>query len=259
MLIKKSNPQTRIMVGVPMTGLVRSEWMMARYGQVIPCNWGMADCLQFIDQYSPVSYSVADARNLIATQAAEQEFEWLFFVDHDVILPPGCILKWNERMHKADVPIFGGLYFSKGVPSEPLVYRGRGNSYFDKWRLGDEVWVDGLGLGCTMLHGSLLKVMYEESEEYNLFGKRIKRIFQTPAEMWFDPEKMAWGGAQGTEDLHFYSRIMEIGALKKAGWPKHAKKKYPFLVDTSVFCRHIDFNGIQYPSRGEENQFIKRK
>ena len=29
----------RIVIGIPMTGTIRSEWALARYGQVIPCNW----------------------------------------------------------------------------------------------------------------------------------------------------------------------------------------------------------------------------
>ncbi len=33
---------------------------------------------------------------------------------------------------------------SESVPAEPLIYRGRGNSHFKKWKLGDKVWVDGV-------------------------------------------------------------------------------------------------------------------
>ena len=76
----------RIMIGIPLTGNVRAEWMLARYGQVIPCNWSQVDCIRFLDQWSPMGFSVADARNVIATAFVEQGFEWLFFIDHDTIL-----------------------------------------------------------------------------------------------------------------------------------------------------------------------------
>ncbi len=128
---KTEAAQTRIMIGIPMTGLVRSEWMLARYGQVIPCNWSQVDCLQFLDQWSPVGFLVAGARNIIASACVEQGFEWLFFIDHDTIIPPNTILKWNDRMLKKDVPVYSGLYFTKSLPSEPLVYRGRGTSYYN--------------------------------------------------------------------------------------------------------------------------------
>lgn len=257
---KKSSPQMRIMLGIPMTGLLRSEWVLARYGQVIPCNWGVIEVTQFLDQFSPLNFLVAAARNIIAQKAVLEGYEWLWFIDHDVILPPACTLMWNQRIHDGDIPIFGGLYFAKGVPAEPLTYRGRGNSYYDKWKIGDKVWVDGLGMGNTVIHCSILKALYEEGEEYEVAeGLKVRRIFETPANIFYDPEKLTWGALTGTEDLTFCTKIMENDIFKKAGWPKYQRKKYPFLVDTSVFCRHIDFNGVQYPSKGEELQFIKGK
>jgi len=262
MLINAKESMTRrVMIGIPMTGLVRSEWVMARYGQVIPCNWSQVDCIQWLDQYAPLGFVVADARNIIANTAVEQEFEWLFFIDHDTVLPPNTILKWNERMLKGDVPIFGGLYFTRSVPAEPLVYRGRGNSYHADWGLGEEVWVDGLPMGCTMIHSSILKALYEESEEYEIGtqtgSRKIKRIFETPARGNFDPEKLEWNTQVGTEDLEFCTRVMRDGIFKKAGWPEYDDKEFPFLIDTSVFCKHIGMDGRVYPSQGEEQEFIQ--
>jgi len=248
--------QNRIMVGIPMTGLLRSEWVVSRYGQVIPCNWSQVDSIQWLDQVSPIGFLVADARNVIANQCVEQGFEWLFFIDHDTILPPTTILKCNDRMLKADVPVWSGLYFTKSVPSEPLIYRGRGNSYYNKWKMGEEVWVDGIPMGCTMIHASILKVLYDESEWYEARGYRCKQIFETPARTHFDPETNSWMNSTGTEDLAFCSRVIRENVFKKAGWPKFQRKKYPFMIDTSIFCKHIDFNGRQYPSRGEEQEFI---
>ncbi len=248
--------QNRILVGIPLTGLVRAEWMIARYGQVIPCNWSQVDCIHWLDQNSPLGFLVADARNMIATECVEQKFEWLFFIDHDVILPPTTVLRLNERMLKADVPMWSGLYFTKSVPSEPLVYRGRGNSYYNKWKLGQEVWVDGIPMGCALIHSSILKVLYDESEPYDLMGKTVRKIFETPARTWFDPETQSWFNAVGTEDLELCTRIMKNNILKKAGWPKLQRRKYPFMIDTSIFCRHIDFNGKQFPSAGEEMEFV---
>lgn len=250
----------RIMIGIPMTGLLRSEWVLARYGQVIPCNWSQVDCIQFLDQWSPIGFLVAEARNIIATSCVEQEFEWLFFIDHDTILPPNTILKWNDRMLKADVPVWSGLYFTKSLPSEPLVYRGRGTSYYNKWSVGDEVWVDGLPMGCTMIHKSILKVLYDESPEVEIRRgnavHKVREIFETPVRTYFDPEKLAWFTATGTEDLNWCSRIIDNNIFKKAGWSEFQKKEFPFLIDTSVFCKHIDNNGVQYPSNGEEQEFV---
>lgn len=257
--VNKRRSQNRIMVGVPMTGVVRAEWMLARYGQVIPCNWSQVDCIHWIDQYSPIRFSVADARNMISTRAVEEKFEWLFFIDHDVVLPPTTVLRLNDIMLENKVPIFGGLYFTRSVPSEPLIYRGRGNSYYKDWNLGDKVWVDGMGMGCTLINVSVLKALYDESAEYNIGPIKVRRIFETPAKSWFDPESGGWQSSVGTEDLEFLTRIQENDILRKAGWPKIANKEFPFLMDTGIYCKHIDMNGIQYPSRGEDTVFFPKK
>jgi hypothetical protein len=257
-IVEACEPITnRIMIGIPATGLVRMEWVLARYGQVIPCNWSQSDMIHFVDQFSPLGFMVADARNLIVTKAVEGNFQWVFFIDHDTIMPPHTILTWNERMLKGDVPVFGGVYFTKGNPAEPLVYRGNGTSYYSNWKFGDEVWVDGMGMGCTMIHVSVLKVMYDEAESYMIGPHVVKRIFQTPSRIGFDPQTMAWSAQSGTEDLAWCDKVRKTGVLKRAGWTDVAKKRYPFLIDTNVFCKHINNDGVQYPSMGEERRFLK--
>ena len=260
MLITSSESfSKRLLVGIPMTGLIRAEWAMGRWNQIIPCNFALTDCIQWIDQNTPLGFLVADARNIVVHHAIKGGFEWLWFIDQDVVLPQGTLIHYNDCMIKGDVPVIGGLYFTKSVPSEPLVYRGRGNGYYDKWNIGDKVWVDGMGMGCTLIHTSILKVMYEECEEYKCRDMKIKKVFETPRRMWFDPEYNTWRLAIGTEDLDWCNRVIEGNVLERAGWKKFQKKKYPFLIDTRIFCKHIDNDGIQYPSRGEEFQFMRVK
>lgn len=250
----------RVMVGIPTTGLVRMEWVISRYGQVIPCNWSQTDTLQWLDQHSPIDFLVADARNICVHHCLNQGFEWLFFIDHDTVMPPFTILAMNERMLKGEIPLWSGLYFTKSKPSEPLLYRGSGTGYYTDWKLGDKVWVDGLPMGCTMIHHSLLVELAKQAEPYEVRpGMTIRKIFETPAKVWFDPELRSWFTYTGTEDLQFCSDILEKGILKKAGWDEVAEKEYPFLVDTNLFCRHIDQNGTQYPLNGEEFEFMTDK
>ena len=223
---------------------------MARYGQIIPCNWSHSDTIQWIRQDTPLGFAVAEARNLIVDHFLAQEFEWLFFIDHDVVLPPDTFVKMNQYMLKAEVPVVTGLYYAKSHPAEPLLYRGRGNSYYSGWKLGDKVWVDGIPMGCTLIHRSLLKVMAKDAPLYSVPGHRkIKQVFDTPSGAFYDPEK-GYQGFAGTEDLAWCNRILAGHYLKKAGWPKVASKKYPFLVDTSLFCFHITEQGQKYPLGG---------
>lgn len=266
-LIKRPNNQIqkadvdlrkRLMISAPLTGLLRAEWVLARYGQAIPCNWSQVEMITWLDMFSPLGYLVADARNMAVTNFIKGNFEWLFFIDHDVILPIDTFNKLNQYMLKGDVPIMGGLYFTKGLPSEPLLYRGIGTGHFRDWKFGDKVWVDGMGLGCNIIHRSVLEVVWKESKEYQVGNAFARKVFETPNASHFDPETNSWVTEGGTEDLTFYHRLIDKDILKKAGWPKFQKKKYPYLCDTSIFCRHIDWNGSQYPSAGEEKEFIKK-
>jgi hypothetical protein len=247
----------RVMITVPLTGVVRAEWMLARYGQAIPTNWSQVEMIQWLDMFSPMGFSVADARNVGVKSFLESQFEWLMFIDHDVILPNNTFVSFNERMNKKDIPIWGGIYFTKSRPSEPLIYRGRGNSYFGDWKLGEEVWCDGMGLGCNVIHRSILEAVAKDSEEYPIGNTKGKMVFDTPNKNIFDPITNTWGTMGGTEDLVFYSRLINGKYLKKAGWSKLQDKKYPFLCDTKLYCKHIDWDGVQYPAYGEDKEFMK--
>jgi hypothetical protein len=247
------------MIGAPTTGLVRMEWVMARFGQVIPCNWSMTVALQGINQFSPIGYQVANARNLIVDSFLKEDYEWLFFIDHDVILPSDTFLKINEIMIHRTVPIWAGIYFTKSVPSEPLIYRGRGTGYYPDWKFGDIVWVDGIHMGCTLIHRDILVALAEVKNTYQADAQRgpIKEVYKTPGYTGFNPEKLAAIVETGTEDLHFCRDLQEHKILEKTGWDKEVPDlQYPVMVDTSVFCRHIDHAGVQYPSMGEEEQFM---
>jgi hypothetical protein len=211
-----------------------------------------------MDMFSPMGYMVADARNVATEAFIKGGFEWLFFIDHDVILPQNTFIKLNEYMLDGTIPIFGGLYFTKSFPSEPLLYRGKGTGHYRKWKLGDKVWVDGMGFGCTMVHRSILETVWKESPEYKVGDAVARRVFETPGNSMYDAERNAWHAVGGTEDITFFHRLKDDGIFKKAGWPEYQKKEYPLLCDTSLFCRHIDWEGIQYPAAGEEQAFLRK-
>ena len=248
----------RLLIGIPMTGLIRAEWALCRWGQVIPTNWSAADMIRYLDQYSPIRFTVADARNLIANAVIDQNFEWLWFIDHDVVLPPLTTVMLNEYIIHKTHPIVAGLYFTRSVPASPLVYRGHGTGHYADWKFGDVVECDGHGMGCTLIHNSILREMAKISEEYTVEGMKVKKIFTTPQRIFYDPEKNAFALAQGTEDLEFLDRVIKNDILTKAGWKKLAKKQYPFIVDTNIFCRHIDPTGKQYPINGEERDYAPK-
>ncbi len=239
--------RTRFVIGTATTGLVRMEWVQGRYSQLIPTNWSSAEILQWLNPVAPLEYIVSDAQNLIVRSAIEQDAEWLFLLEQDNILAPNTFFRLNEYMRKGTVPVVSGLYFTKSNPPEPMIYRGAGNSYYDKWKMGDKVWASGVPTGVLLIHMSILRAMWNESAEYRIGDQVTRKVFAEPSKVWFNPEKGQMESQSGTSDLAWCHRVQTEHWFEKAGWPKYDKMKYPFLVDTSLFSYHIDEAGRQWP------------
>lgn len=241
----------RILVAHPVTGLLRVEWVQSRYGQVIPVNWGQVSMLQFLQEaYFPLRFLVADAQNLIVQTAIDKDFEWLLLWEHDVIPPPNALLLMNDYLREPKVPVVSGLYYTRSRPSEPLIFRGRGTGAFLDFNIGDKVWCDGVPTGMLLIHMGIVRAMYDESPEYQIpYGSRpvVRRVFNDPREMWIDQATGNVNSMTGTSDLEWCSRVMDGKYFTKAGWSPFQKKKYPFLCDTRIFCKHINPDGEQFP------------
>ena len=237
----------RLLISTPTEGLIRFEWAHARHGQVIPVNW---EASGFDLNYVVCGYSIEDAYNVITKTALERNMEWLVIVEDDVLIPPDCFLRLADYILDGKIPVVSGLYYTKSEPAIPLLFRGRGNGAFNNWTLGDKVWVDGLPMGCLLIHTSILQWFWDNNaEEYRLpDGQITRRVFETPKKIWYDPEAGGVQRQEGTQDLHFFDRLIEHDVIKKTGWKSVARRKYQLLCDTNILCRHIDRStGRAYP------------
>lgn len=241
----------RLIVGTAVTGNVRIEWVQARIGQIVPVNWSWVQMWEFLNGYMPYRYQVDDAQNLIVKYALEKDFQWLLLWEHDNVPMPDALIRLNEYIINASAPVVSGLYYTRGEPSEPLVFRGRGTGSYRDFKMGERVYVDGIPTGFVLIHCGLLRAMWDDSEEYEVKGQRTRRVFNTPRHTWFDPEQQAWNTQQGTSDLEWSTRVIQGDYLRKAGWGKYVDnlpdQRYPFIVDTELFTWHIQPDGTKYP------------
>lgn len=239
----------RLLVGTASTGLVRIEWHQARNGQIIPANWSRVDMIQYMNSYIPLRYQVADAQNLIVAAAIAGDFEWLLLYEHDMLPQADALLRLNEYMRGEKVPVVSGLYFTRSRPSEPIIYRGRGNSFYTDWKFGDKVWVDGVPTGFLLIHMGVIREMWKDlaDREYTLNGTKVRPVFETPNQAWIDPETGMFNTKGGTSDLEWCTSVIKGNYLAKAGWTKYKDDPYPFLIDTNIFLKHINTNGEQFP------------
>lgn len=241
----------RVLIGTATTGLVRIEWVGARYSVSLPVNWSQVELTQKIPGYYPLRYQVADAQNKIVKHAITNSFEWLLLIEHDVMIPADTLLRFNQYMLEEQTPIVSGLYYTRNHPATPLVFRGRGNGVYLDWELGDKVWCDGIPTGLLLIHVGVLKEMWNDSSEYLLEGEVVRRVFNTPRELWVDPQTGYASTLGGTSDLDWCTRVIEGDYIRKAGWNDYMDgledEKMPFLCDTGIFAAHITMNGDRFP------------
>lgn len=247
---KVTQYQKRLLVGTATTGAIRMEWAQARYGCIIPANWSKVDMMQYVNGFIPLRYSVADAQNLIVQKAVQDNYEWLMLIEHDTMPPADAMIRFNSYMRSMKYPVVSGLYFTRSDPAEPMIYRGRGGSYYTDWKLGDLVFCDGVPTGMLLINMKLMKAIYDDSPEYNAGGIECRRVFDTPVKTWYNEETGAQEALIGTSDLDWCARIIEGNYLEKTGWKALAKKRYPFLIDSAINCMHIGSDGTQFPIGG---------
>lgn len=241
----------RVLIGTAVTGLVRIEWVQARYGQIIPCNWSHVAMLSAMNSYMPVRYQVADAQNLIVKHALEADYEWILLWEHDVCPAPDFLQRLDYYMSEARTPIVSGLYYTRSRPSDPLVYRGRGTGAYRDWKQGDKIFCDGVPTGLLLIHRAVLKTMWDESPEYAIRNVTTRRVFETPRNAWYDPQSGQYNSMSGTSDLFWCERVLKEDVLRRSGWGDYVDSledpRFPFLLDTALSAIHINPNGEQFP------------
>jgi hypothetical protein len=208
--------------------------------------------LSYLNSYMPLRYQVDDAQNLIVKHCLEADYEWLLLWEHDVCPMPDFTVRLDRYMSDERTPIVSGLYFTRGWPSDPLVYRGRGTGAYRNWQMGDLVYADGVPTGLLLVHHAVLREMWKDSEEYQVRGVTTRRVFETPRRAWYDPASGQYNTVSGTSDLEWCKRVIEGDYLRKAGWGAYVDnlpdKRFPFLVDTNLYARHINPDGTVFPT-----------
>jgi hypothetical protein len=173
-------------------------------------------------------YEVGDAYNKaiehILTDPALKPFHYILFLEDDIIVPfmphsYGPLIELYKHLEKYDVA--GGLYWTKGEPSLPLIY-GDGNwddgpmpfSVNLNWEPGAIVEVNGCGMGFTLMKRSI----FEDAKFEKPYFETVNKILQTHPISY-------------TQDLYFCEKIKKMG--------------YKICIDTNIKCGHLDFKTEQ--------------
>ena len=156
-----------------------------------------------IGVFAPQSYSIDASRNLIVEHALEIGYDYILWVDSDMILPKNTLLKLLTH----NIDIVSGVYSYKLLHAENCVAKRfiptEEDTYEDiplkEIRESEKLMeVDGIGFGCV-----LTKV----------------DIFRHIEKPWFKYEP------DMGEDIYFCRKAQKAG--------------YKVYLDTSVLCGHI--------------------
>jgi GT2 family glycosyltransferase len=184
----------KVLVIVPSRGTTCIEWTFAFRNLELP---------EGSDAGYVYGYSVDHERNQAVAAALRGGYEWLFFIDDDVIMPPGTFAKLAS--HNLD--IVSGLYWKRWEPIEPAMRWDDGKEH--RFRMGDLVEVDFAGAGCLLIRRNVLEKM-----EYPWFEWATSRPDLPQRER--------------DSDDYFFCR-----KARKAGFKVH--------VDTGVRCLHVGY------------------
>ena len=158
----------------------------------------------------PYGYTVAGARNFVIQKAIDQGYDYVFFVDDDVLIPRNALVQLIH--HNAD--IVGGMYYRKYFPLETVGMHldEEGFPCSVKYTMGDVIHNTlVLPSGCTLIKVEVLKKL--EAPWYKTITVK--------------------GRPTLTEDTYLCQRLRDIGV--------------DIITDTGIQCLHIDYSkGIIY-------------
>lgn len=116
---------------------------------------------------TPRRMSIDRMRNMSAKLAVESEFDYLMFIDDDVIVPIDCL----KKMLAADKDIIAGHTIIRGWPYNSMIFKHTvkdgivnraGLEFLNEWKPEDLdekglLNVDAVGFSCVLIKVSLLK------------------------------------------------------------------------------------------------------
>jgi hypothetical protein len=213
-------PQRLLAVCIPHTGEVSSEWAMKLREIQFPAGTQL-----FMSRGMPIDVT----RETMVKSALDQGFEWIFFLDSDVILPPNAF----ENLFSHHLPIINGMYKAK----KP------GGFFWAVWMkvktpdnkeafapvatwTGRTIECDVIGTGCMLVHRSVfekIRATYPHIPWFFWAKERSSEIL--------DAMKLPDPLLREVSEDFFFCLL-----AKKCG--------YQIIVDTDVKCKHISVVAI---------------
>ena len=120
--------------------------------------------------YSVKSNSLTyNARNEFALDAVNGKYDYLVFVDSDILMEPDTILRLVKDIEDSGADLVTGIYFKRRLPTSPVIYKSIDwsedavlgaqefvEAYEDWPREGGLFEIEGCGMGCCVMRVEML-------------------------------------------------------------------------------------------------------
>ena len=211
--------QKKVAVIIPHTGSFSVEWIRAFKSMEKVTGGG--------DLFFAKGMPIDIARDMYARIAVERGYEWIFFLDSDVVLPPDGL----EKLLQANLPIVNGMYVAKHP----------GGAFWDMWmrvrdpsgretatpviKWGDDRYFtecDLVGAGCMLIHRSVFEAIQAKYPKIPWFYWAYGRKPDAVVDGMGIPDPFMRGVS---EDFWFCVLAKDCG--------------YRIVIDTSIKCGHV--------------------
>jgi len=196
---KKQQKTDRILIAVPYSQYCEGDTFRSIYHLKVPMN--VETSFEFIQ-----GYGVTQARDKIARFAIDKGFDYVLFIDSDVVLPENLL----ERLYAVKTDIATGWYVKKFQRELTEIFV----PTFDKTNIknitekeiatANLTEISACGFGCTLVHISVFKKVFADGVYFN----------------WVKTEHQ-----EVSEDLHFCMKAQKVGCK--------------IIVDPTLRCGHV--------------------
>lgn len=141
-------PRREVLVAVLTRETTTTAWAASHRNMAIPLG-------SEVRYYPGMPFD--HARNVACHSALNDGFEYLFFVDDDVQVPPNAY----EILKSDNLDIVSGLYYRRNEPIAPvaMVDVPGGQTWLQQWKYGQLLDVKYVGAGCLLIRRSVLETM----------------------------------------------------------------------------------------------------
>lgn len=186
---------SKVMIAIPCMDQVPTPFMqsMAMLAKPSEHEFAMA---------SRTGSLIYNSRNDLAVQAIVSGFDWVFWLDSDMVFQPDIMAKMLKEAEEKNLDFLSGLYFRRVQPYTPVVF-----DHLEVNEDGDCEWsnmddipdglfeVAGCGFGCVLIRTSVLNDVREKYADMFMpiahMGEDLSfcwRARQCGHKIWMDPD-----------------------------------------------------------------------